>query len=181
MSRPETSTELVSGRESGFTLIELISVLIVVGVIAAVVFPRMASTTAFQQRILTDQLSNLVLEARQFAQSRQRQGIALEIRRQQDWQIRILLDADNNAEFEQALAIEQLTGTPELTLSGAQQQRLSQGDRLRLYFDQLGNIVRINDQPMRANLYIQAAENKSLCISPAGLAWNASQEACEHG
>lgn len=182
MSRPDTTTHQRSGRESGFTLIELISVLTLIGILAAVIFPKFASTQSFQQRIFTDQMMNLVLKTRLHALSRENQALALRITQTDTWLFEVIVDNNKDGRYDQTLSEEKLElGSTNFHITANGLPPLSISEGLLLEFDTLGNITHINTKPLSANLYVQMAE-KSLCVSPAGLAWKApSKEACKNG
>lgn len=182
MLRPAKTCLTNTGRDAGFTLIELIAVLIVVSILGAVVFPRFASTPSFQQRILTDQLENLIHRARLHALSRESQSIRLTISKPDEWQIRIVADTNLDGQFNQTLMEETLGPSPDnLQIQGTSGFSQSATQQVQLDYDSLGNIHRINGQLLGGNLYFSAAE-KSLCITPSGLAWQAvSKEACDRG
>lgn len=171
MSRPSCSSHCQIGRESGFTLIELISVLVLIGILAVVVFPKMASTQSFQTRLFTDQLMSAVHQARLLALSRQGQQITLKVQRQDHWQFRISADTDHDGQADLTLSEDNLGDKPStLIIDNNEKQRLGEGDSLQLRFDHLGNVVLVNQQPLDRNLFFLAAD-KPLCISTAGLAW----------
>ena len=55
---------------SGFTIIELVAVIIVIGILAAVAAPRFASQSGFDQRYFVDDIVSGARYARQFAVSK---------------------------------------------------------------------------------------------------------------
>ncbi len=182
MTRPSCISHLRFGRESGFTLIELIAVLTLIGILAAVIFPKFASTPSFQERILTDQLMNMVLKTRLHALSRESQNLALRVTKNEHWQLDIVAKNRRDERSEQTLVSEKLAeGRAELSVSVLGRTPLNINEGMLFEFDRLGNIAQLNHQALTANIYLKLAE-KHLCISPAGLAWQpASKQACEHG
>lgn len=181
MSRPALLSSSLAGRQQGFTLIEMISVMVLIGILAAVVFPRFAGTQSFQQRILADQLQNLILQARLQALSRETQTIILDVKRQQQWLIQIWADTNQDGTFDLQLVSEQFAQTPETLLLTRFKKPAEALQTISLTFDQRGNIQSLNDQPLHSNLFIQAA-TKSICVTPSGLARNApDNEDCQRG
>lgn len=61
-----------AAREGGFTLVELIVVMIVIGVMAALAIPRFVGSDAFESRGFTDQLVSTLQFARQQAVAQRR-------------------------------------------------------------------------------------------------------------
>jgi len=66
-------------RGSGFTLIELITILGLVGILAAVVLPRFVSSQSYRELLLKDQLISVARFAQQTALSRYGQRVCLQL------------------------------------------------------------------------------------------------------
>lgn len=58
-----------ANKQQGFTLIELVLTLVIIGVIAAVAIPRFFTTSAFDQRGFSDEVINAIRYAQQYAVS----------------------------------------------------------------------------------------------------------------
>ncbi len=72
-SAPMRRTGLIRrGGRSGFTLIELITIMIVVGILAVVVLPRFANLNDFEAVGAADQLNSLIQYARETAVAQRR-------------------------------------------------------------------------------------------------------------
>ena len=59
-----------SEHTSGFTLIELVTVITILGILAVYVAPRFSQTSAFESRTIQDQLIRAAQEAQQLAMSK---------------------------------------------------------------------------------------------------------------
>ena len=57
-------------RHNGFTLIELVTVITIVGVLAVVMIPRFLQPSNFESRTVSDQLISSARQAQQFAMSK---------------------------------------------------------------------------------------------------------------
>ena len=55
-------------RQSGFTLVELITVIIILGFVSVMVLPRMLQPGSFQSRTVQDKLISAAREAQQHVQ-----------------------------------------------------------------------------------------------------------------
>lgn len=185
MTRPVNTPPKTTGREVGFTLIELIAVLTLIGILAVVVFPKFASTQAFQQRILSDQLTNMLLQSRAQALSRDKQPIALRVVTEEVWQLTILADSNGDGRYDLTLTEEKLD-SPNTNISLIYNNDLlgnseissgssESGEGFLLAFDQLGNVQAANQQAIRSNLLFRL-NDKLLCVSPAAIAWQPKAE-----
>ncbi len=175
-------------RQNGFTAIELVLVIVLLGILSILVLPRFSDPAAFHNRLLHDQLLSLSQLARQTALSRAGEPVLLTIEHDGQWQLRLSVDTDADGVYEQTLrhltpdsrAVLQLQSPPLPGLAAADLQQ----QPLAIDYDGLGNIRAFNIGPARiehpANLYLQLAD-RGLCITRAGYAYQpVSQVACDH-
>jgi prepilin-type N-terminal cleavage/methylation domain-containing protein len=66
----------IRARSAGFTLIELVMVMVILGVLAVVALPKMVDTTAWRLRAYSDDLVSQTLSARRMALSQRRPIVA---------------------------------------------------------------------------------------------------------
>lgn len=59
-------------KASGFTLVELVMVMVLIGILSVVILPRMTSTSGFTSALLRDQLASTLRYAQKAATSRRR-------------------------------------------------------------------------------------------------------------
>ena len=88
------STECAATRgESGFTVVELIAVLLLLGILAATAMSRLVGSNAYAPALVSEQLIALGRLAQQTALSRQDAAVSLDIDQNAgDWRIRVLVD-----------------------------------------------------------------------------------------
>jgi len=72
-------------KNSGFTLIELIVILVLVGVLAATILPRLSLRSSYDERVFKDELINIARFAQQLAMMRGR-----------GYTVRLQIDNNNN-------------------------------------------------------------------------------------
>ena len=171
---------LAKNGETGFSIIELITVLLLLGIVSAIVFPRFTGTQTFRDRLLLDQLIAITRFAQQSALSRHNQQITLNLSRQaasDDW-LFVVLANDGSGDVEiKRLVTEQGNGS--LSLLSPQAVTVNSLISVNITFDNLGNITAPQNSGTDSNLSFNAS-GRFFCISLAGYAYEAtSQFNCE--
>ncbi|OMH39533.1 type II secretion system protein [Motiliproteus sp. MSK22-1] len=171
----------MTNRSQGFTLVELISVLLVLSIVAVVVLPRFTGTQSFQNRQLLDQLIAITRFSQQSALSRYNHQITLNLSQQAvsgDWLFRVLAN-DGSGDIElKRLITERGSGT--LSLLSPQTVTINALTTLSIGFDNLGNITAPQISGTNSNLSFNAS-GRFFCISLAGYAYEAASQAdCEN-
>lgn len=154
----------------GFTLVELISVMALLGILSAVAFSHFSSTQTYRSIVLKDQFVSIARLAQQAALNRHNRQIDLELSRPDDWLLRVLVDG---AELKR-----QDVGRGAETLAlAAPAAAVDSALALLIRYDNLGNVVQV--QPPggafaanSANLRFDLSD-RTLCISLAGYAYEA--------
>ena len=125
---------------SGFTIVELIAVLLLLGILATTATSRMVSANAYAPALVCDQLIALGRLAQQTALTRQDAMVSLDV--DQDagaWRLRVQVASGagtTTAREERA----EIRNTGVVVINGAQTASLGPSAALRLTFDGLGNL-----------------------------------------
>ncbi len=154
----------------GFTLVELISVMALLGILSAVAFSHFSSTQSYRSIVLKDQLISIARLAQQAALNRHNRQVDLELSRPDDWLLRVLVDGAELKRQEVERGVEMLTlAAPAAAVDSAL--------ALLIRYDHLGNVVQV--QPPGAAFAANSANlrfdlsGRTLCISLAGYAYEA--------
>ncbi|MEH6628595.1 MAG: prepilin-type N-terminal cleavage/methylation domain-containing protein [Motiliproteus sp.] len=165
-------------QETGFTLIELISVLLVLSITAVVVLPRFTGTQSYRDLLLNDQLILIARYAQQTALTRHNQGVTLELSvPSSDWLFAVQVDLDNDSVNDlEVKRLELERGSSTLTMNSPSTIAVNSPTRLRISYDNLGNLTRVNGLAVSSNLHFDAG-GRSMCLSLAGYAYESSDQA----
>ena len=93
-----------NSQQHGFTLIELVTVITILGLLAVAVVPRITSTSAFETRTVEDQLISAIRQAQQLAMNK---AISANVQLQTDsanHRIRITYDEGGTQTLDTGLA-----------------------------------------------------------------------------
>ena len=160
-----------SAPSNGFTLVELVVVMLLLGVLGAVAFPRMVGSEAFEPAALTHQLQMELRFAQSLAGSRQDADISFELHAIADgWRMTTSSSVDGVIRRTNVDG-ESLTITAE---SGAASDTLSGTTVFRLEFDGLGGLSDVavgaatGDPASGAELSIAGESSRTLCVYPSG-------------
>jgi len=168
-------------RGSGFTVIELITILGLVGIIAAVVLPRFVSPQSYRDLLLKDQLISVARFAQQSALSRFGQRLCLQLGLEGGTRPRWLFevwsgDEDSGVPAAQCIKSQLLkqsraaVGASTLWLEGVDVATTP----VTLRYDELGNLLGPG-----GNLSFSAS-GRNVCITLAGYAYPAADASACH-
>ena len=125
----------------GFTIVELIAVLLLLGILAATATSRMVGGNAYAPALVTEQLIALGRFAQQTALSRQDAAVSLDVDQSAgDWRFRVRVDdgvATITAREERA----EIRNTSVVVANGALTASLGAAAPLHLAFDGLGSLA----------------------------------------
>ncbi len=125
----------------GFTVVELVAVLLLLGILAATAMSRMVGSNAYAPALVSQQLIALGRLAQQTALSRQDASISLDVDQNAgDWRFRVLVDDGSSvvtAHEERA----DLANTSLTVSNGALSASLGPAASLRLVFDGVGDLA----------------------------------------
>ncbi len=156
---------------AGFTIVELITVVLLLGVLSAVAFSRFGSTNAFEPAILLQQVDEQVRLAQKLATSRQDGQITFRLDLVADeWQTQV------SSSIGGVLYTSTTTknNSSILASSGTASANLSVGNPLQIALDGLGNLDSVQiggalgNADMGAELQIVGDSTRVLCIYPSG-------------
>ncbi len=178
---PRAPGQQALGRQAGFTLVELIAVLVILAIVAVIVLPRFSSTESHRNLLLKDQLIAIARVAQQTAMSRYGQPTALQLSRPADWLFEVRVDTDRDGIYE--LTVKQLQlkrGGASLSLVTPVAIAIDNARPVRVGYDHGGHLSELNGAAVNQNLYFQAAD-RGVCISLAGHAYQSTNRAeCEN-
>lgn len=120
---------------NGFTVVELVAVLLLMGILAATAMSRMVGSNAYAPALVSQQLVALGRLAQQTALSRQDASVSLDVDQNAgDWRFRVLVDDGSSV----ATAHEERADLANITLTisnGALSASLGPAASLHLVFD----------------------------------------------
>lgn len=151
-------------QQRGFTLVELISVLVLLGVLSAVAFARFADTSSYREGLLVDKIHSYLRLTQQVALAHQNERTQLSMAHQgEHWEVDIA-SGDSHRTFE-------FDTDAEIAIDG---QLLN--STLLLEFSSAGDLLQRNF-PATSSVAqsIELSINQSLlCLSPSGYSYEGS-------
>lgn len=180
--------------QHGFTMIELIVVILLLGIISAVVFPRFDGIFAYQNATFHSSLHSGLKLTQKTALAQHATTIYWRLDRLSDksWQLRIMSDDDPDdatppTEVTPDTISQSLQADTGLSysVSGAVSGSILAGESLVLMYNQLGDMVRLKESPTASITYPAVADavnaslaltlsNGSLCVSQTGFSYAGS-------
>lgn len=156
-------------QQKGFTLIEMVTVLVLLGILSAVAFARLGGVTSYSESLFQQQILSYLRLAQRTAVAHQGSGAQLNITRTtaSGWDISLQFSA-------QTLAY-QLEGEHTFTFaSGASSGTIATGNTLSLLYSDDGDLAQIISPvvvPINASLSLLVAGSRPTCVSPTGFAY----------
>ncbi|WP_293268995.1 prepilin-type N-terminal cleavage/methylation domain-containing protein [Neptunomonas sp.] len=159
-------------QQSGFSLVELVTVLVLLGIISAVAFSRLGNVSSFSESIFQQQVLSYLRLAQRTAVAHQGSGVQLSITRAatDDWDVSLQFAS-------QTLTYELEGDHTFLFTSGASSGNLSTGDTLSLRYSDDGDLVQLTSPvvaAITASLSLVVAGDRLTCVSPTGFAYEGS-------
>lgn len=156
-------------QQKGFTLIEMVTVLVLLGIISAVAFARLGGVSSYSESLFQQQILSYLRLAQRTAVAHQGSGAQLDITRTTSagWDITLQFSG-------QSLAY-QLKGDQSFTYaSGASAGSIATGDTLSLVYSDNGDLTQFAS-PVTATLSssvaLIVAGTRQTCISLTGFAY----------
>ena len=163
--------------ESGFTVVELIAVLLLLGILAATAMSRLVGSNAYAPALVSEQLIALGRLAQQTALSRQDAAVSLDIDQTAgDWRIRVLLD-DGTGPATVREELVEIRNTSIVVGNGAVDLALGATVPLHVGFDGLGSLASstggatILDPSVGIGIGVTGDSTYSVCIGSTGHAY----------
>jgi MSHA pilin protein MshC len=165
---------LISHQQSGFTLVELITVMVLIGILSTVAFSRFADTDPYKQALFSSKLQAYIRAAQQIAMAQQtalyadrtpKSLLTLLQTEQSKWQITIANDTgmqSHSLELNENVQVDK--------------QPLPKGVKLVLKFAANGDLVQTSYPEISQvthSLALQIGE-ETLCIAPTGYSYEGS-------
>ncbi len=160
--------------QQGFTLVELVTVLVLLGVLSAVAFSRLGNVDSYRDSLFQNQLLSYLRLAQRSAVAHQGSVATLTLTRTnaESWNVSLSFGSPL-----QSLNYT-LAGENGLSyISGATNGSLSVSDTLALQFDDDGDLNRITSPVVATvsqSLSLSLNAARQLCISPTGFAYEGS-------
>lgn len=177
---PERNTSHCSKQisyQDGFSIIELITVIILLGILSAVAFARMGSSSAFEPAMLMQQIDEELRLAQKLATARQDSQITFTLSLNgNQWQCQTRSDIDG---ILRTSVIDQNNSSVVAT-SGAVTAAINATTTLSLQMDGIGNLtaVTLGASPGTAelgvHLLVGGDSQRNLCVYPTGYVAHAS-------
>ncbi|MEH6445631.1 MAG: prepilin-type N-terminal cleavage/methylation domain-containing protein [Oceanospirillaceae bacterium] len=164
----------MTNEQGGFTLVELITVMVLIGILSTVAFSRFADTDLYRQALFSSKLQSYIRVAQQMAMAQQtavyvnsapKSLLALQQTAQSQWQITIANDTgmqSHSLELNENIQVDK--------------QLLPIGVKLVLKFAANGDLVQSNYpkiSQVTRSIALQIGE-EVLCIAPTGYSYEGS-------
>ncbi len=160
-------------RAFGFTIVELIVIIALLGILSAVAISRFGDTQTYYDLQLKDQLISIARVAQQSALNRNDQDVRLRLSRPDDWLFEVQVDPDRDGSDWLVLK-QQSVGNSNGYLNDANGTPISASHSATIEFDNLGNLANLNSGSK--NLAFETSGHW-VCITLAGYAYPALDKA----
>lgn len=160
-----------NANQQGFTIVELITVVILLGILSAVAFARMGSSSSFAPALLMQQIDEELRLAGKLATARQDSQITFNLSLiSGQWQCQTSSDLDGvlrTATLDQS-------NSSIVASNGATTAAIDASNPLALSLDGLGNLTAVSlgassgDVALGVHLAISGDSQRDLCIYPTG-------------
>lgn len=165
----------MSSRQSGFTLIELVAVLVLLGILGAVAFPRFANFDSYRDRVFRDTLLTSLRLTQRTALSHNTATIEWRLNRSaaDNWLYAVDINSAEQ-ESETLVSDQPVTYQASLAAGGTLSGSLALNDTLTLRYDRSGNLVFADDGTTAGALdgsMQLIARGQRLCISLTGFTY----------
>jgi prepilin-type N-terminal cleavage/methylation domain-containing protein len=167
----------IRNRPGGFTLVELVVVMILLGILSAVALPRFADTGAFLEVFLRDGLLASARLSQRAALSHHASSIQWQLSHPSadQWRYAIRIDG-SDAQADSLSSEVVVTYSVPLVAGGTLSGTVATGGSLTLSYDTRGNFTQIDNgggaQAINGSLQLSLS-GSPLCISPSGYAYEA--------
>ncbi len=140
-------------KQRGFTIVELIVVIVLLGILSAVAIPRFANVTSFQSASLRHTVLGSLKLAQKTALAQHASSVywVLEQEAIAEWRVRIMIDTDLNdsgnlpEEITPAQLQDTILVSYTVSYSSAITGSVGDGGNLVVMYDQLGDVIRIKE------------------------------------
>jgi prepilin-type N-terminal cleavage/methylation domain-containing protein len=163
--------------DAGFTIVELIAVLLLLGILAATAMSRLVGSNAYAPALVSEQLIALGRLAQQTALSRQDAAVSLDIDQNAgDWRMRVLVD-DGTGPVTMREELVEIRNTAIAVSNGAVNLPLGATVPLHVGFDGLGSLASttggatILDPSVGIGIGVTGDSAYSVCIGSTGHAY----------
>jgi MSHA pilin protein MshC len=161
----------------GFTLVELVAVLVLLGIISAVAFSRFSNVESFRSTLLQDALLVSQRLAQRAALSHHASSIQWQLSHPSagQWRYAVRIDG-SDAQADSISSEVVVTYSVPLAAGGTLSGTVAAGDSLTLSYDMRGNFTQIDNgggaQAINGSLQLSLS-GSPLCVSPSGYAYEA--------
>ncbi|MGB0665057.1 MAG: prepilin-type N-terminal cleavage/methylation domain-containing protein [Pontibacterium sp.] len=160
----------------GFTLVELVAVLVLLSILSAAVFSRLPDTGSYQDAVLRDSLINSLRLSQRSALSHHAAATEWQLTHPiaDQWQYAIRVSSANQL-TEETMAATTLNYRGGSSL-GTFNRNMAVGDTVTLRYDSLGNITHLDDgtlYPLNTSITLSFS-GKTICVALSGYAYAGS-------
>ncbi|MFT5722325.1 MAG: MSHA pilin protein MshC [Motiliproteus sp.] len=154
-------------RAAGFTIIELVVVIALLGILSTAAFSRFSDTQSYHDQQLRDQLISIARVAQQSALNRHGQQVTLQLSRPDDWLLEVMVEIEGTG----LLSLKrQEVAASAARLFDPVGQEINDATPYEVQYDNLGNLA----SGAVSNLNFNDASAHVFCISLAGYAYQAA-------
>lgn len=167
--------QLATDRQSGFTLLELVAVLVLLGILSAAAFPRFADLGSYRDRVFRDTLLTSLRLSQRTALSHNAATVEWRLNQSAAESWLYAIDINAAQQMGETLASDQVVAySASLSAGGVIAGNLALNNTLTLRFDPSGNLTFAGDGSSSGALNSSmqlTANGQQLCVSLTGFAY----------